>query len=116
MPVLALLFALAAAPFWESKAPRDWTREELQQMLHDSPWARVATADGKVRTESVQTYLAMPVHMQAAEEELRRRSRRGRENALLPEDYRDFLAESAGKVIVLAVRFTDFEPLSDAQE
>lgn len=31
---------LLAADFWEKKAPEDWTAEEVEQILTDSPWAQ----------------------------------------------------------------------------
>src|SRR5690606_2312866 len=31
---------LLAADFWEKKAPEDWTSDEVEQILTDSPWAR----------------------------------------------------------------------------
>ena len=32
--------ALLAADFWEKKAPPDWTAEEVETILTDSPWAQ----------------------------------------------------------------------------
>jgi hypothetical protein len=37
--VLAAATAAAAAPFWH-KPYREWTREQVQKLLSDSPWAR----------------------------------------------------------------------------
>lgn len=31
---------LLAAEFWETKAPEDWTPEEVEQLLTDSPWSQ----------------------------------------------------------------------------
>jgi len=42
MHIMVALLALLAAPFWEAKAPRDWSEEELRALLHDSPWAQGA--------------------------------------------------------------------------
>jgi hypothetical protein len=43
-PLTALLFGCAAlllaADFWEKKAPEDWTNEEVETILTDSPWAQ----------------------------------------------------------------------------
>jgi len=66
MHLLVLLWALLAAPFWESKPPRQWTDRELIEMLSNSPWARAATAGGIVRAPGVQTYLASALPMQEA--------------------------------------------------
>ena len=34
---------LLAADFWEKKAPQDWTSEEVETILTDSPWAQVGS-------------------------------------------------------------------------
>jgi hypothetical protein len=34
---------LLAADFWEKKAPQDWTAEEVDTILTDSPWAQTAS-------------------------------------------------------------------------
>ncbi len=34
---------LAATDFWEKKAPEDWTSEEVETILTDSPWAQAAS-------------------------------------------------------------------------
>lgn len=47
VPRIALLFlcaaVLLAADFWEKKAPADWTNEEVETILTDSPWAQVGS-------------------------------------------------------------------------
>jgi hypothetical protein len=42
---MALLFGglLLAADFWEKKAPEDWTPEEVETILNDSPWAQAGS-------------------------------------------------------------------------
>jgi hypothetical protein len=40
---MALCAALAAADFWEKKAPQDWTPEEIDTILNDSPWAQAGS-------------------------------------------------------------------------
>lgn len=35
----------AGAPFWNRKAPQDWTSEEVLQLLSNSPWARETNLD-----------------------------------------------------------------------
>ena len=72
---------LAAPPFWESKAPREWTDRELSNMLTDSPWARAAVAGGILPAAGVRTYLASALPMQEAEAESVRRGT-GPERAL----------------------------------
>lgn len=40
--MLAGAAVLLAADFWEKKAPEDWTTEEVETILTDSPWAQAA--------------------------------------------------------------------------
>jgi hypothetical protein len=114
MHLLVLLWALLAAPFWESKAPRDWTDRELLGMLSNSPWARPASAEGAVRLPGVQTYLASALPMQEAEAEAIRRGRM----SLSPEfeDFREFLKKRKGESIVLTVAFPYPDELADSEE
>lgn len=35
-----LLVPLAAAPFWETKKPADWSDEQVYALLTDSPWSK----------------------------------------------------------------------------
>jgi len=35
----------AAPPFWERKAPQDWSPDEITQLLNHSPWARETNLD-----------------------------------------------------------------------
>src|SRR6266581_5395402 len=114
MHLLVLLWALLAAPFWESKAPRDWTDRELLGMLSNSPWARPATAEGAVRLPDVSTYLASALPMQEAEAEAIRRGR----ITLSPEseDFREFLRKQKGESIVLTVAYPDPDKLADGRE
>ena len=112
--ILAFL-ALFAAPFWEAKAPADWTSEEVVLLMSDSPWAHAATAGGKLQTDAVQTYLASAAPMREAELEAARRFRRKRAEGE-PDDYRAFLDAQSARSIVLAVRFPDWNALADAKE
>ncbi len=114
MHLLVLLWALLAAPFWESKPPRQWTDRELIEMLSNSPWARAATAEGIVRAPGVQTYLASALPMQEAEAEAIRRGRM----TLSPEseDFGEFLKKRRGESIVLTVAFPNPDKLADDRE
>jgi hypothetical protein len=106
--VCALLLALLAAPFWETKAPRDWSEEELRALLHDSPWAQ-----GADPAPAVQVYLATAHPMREAEAELARR--RGKP---LNDEYLEFLRQQGDQNVVLAIaypRWTDLEDGGEAQ-
>ncbi len=63
--VLAAAF-LAAAPFWETVSPEEWTDEQLHALLHESPWAKT---EGEAHI-----YLASAWPVWQAELELRRRN------------------------------------------
>jgi hypothetical protein len=34
----------ASTPFWEKKAPKDWTNDEIDKLTTNSPWAKEVTA------------------------------------------------------------------------
>lgn len=107
MHKLAVVAMLMAAPFWESKEPKDWSEEELSLILSNSPWAR---ADA---------YLASAEPMRIAEQEWRKRHE-AKQLADAPDpgedDYFEFIRNDRGKHIVLAVRVTDFNQMADAKE
>lgn len=103
---LALL--LFAGPYWEAKAPADWTPEELQRLLTDSPWAA---------TNGTAMFLATARPMRLAEEQARLRSKPANaEMSFTEEEYREFLRTHDGNVIVLAVDLPDRQQLADAEE
>ena len=106
-----------AAPFWESKAPADWTTEELIEIMRASPWAQ--SAGGAANAVSAQVYLATARIMRQAEDEWARRNRKrgaNLESDPLREEYEAFLKENVGKVIVLAVPIGDPRGMMDAEE
>jgi len=106
MIAAVLLLALAATPFWEARQPKDWTEDELRQMLVNSPWARA------------EVYLASATPMKIAEEEWRRRHIAKQFDAPEPaeDDYFEFIRNNPGKHIILAVRVDDFNQLLKAEE
>ena len=99
---IGLWLALMAAPFWESKAPHDWSETELNQILSDSPWAQ--TIDGATM------FLATALPLREAEQE------RARRRLLADPDFNDFLKEDGGKHIVLAIAIPNLNSLADARE
>jgi hypothetical protein len=115
-----LLCALLAAPppFWESKSPHDWTDLEISSLLHDSPWARAALAQGIVHQPGVQTYLSSALPMQEAEAQVKRRRQiRNRPAAPVETDeYLEFVKQHKAESIVLTVFFPDPVQLADAKE
>jgi hypothetical protein len=118
MRILLALMLLAGAPFWEDKSPEEWTDEELQALLHASPWAKTMSLEKMVgKIPAIRVYLASARPMQDAEDEAKRRMEKLRPSEY-PEDdeYRDFLRENPGKYIVLAVALPDPNALTDAKE
>ena len=118
MHSLAVCCLLMVAPFWEAKAPRDWTDAELSEMLHTSPWAQVATAEGVVRQPGIQTYLSSALPMEEAEAEVRRRRQiRNRSTGPVETDeYHEFLKQQKERPVVLTVHFPDPVALADGAE
>jgi len=101
MVALWIVAALLAPPFWEARPPSAWTAEEVRQLLTDSPWAQAAKAPRE--EQGVVVYLATARPVREAEELRLGGVLRPGENSSAGE-YREFLRENAGKVIVLAVQ------------
>jgi hypothetical protein len=102
MHAIALWLALMATPFWETKAPQDWSAAEVDRLLTDSPWAQTI--------EGVTMFLATARPAREAE-----RERARRKNTADPE-FTDFLEQDQGKHIVLALSYRNFGALADAVE
>ena len=122
MKWFAVLF-LFAAPFWETKAPSDWSDDELRQILTDSPWAQMVSATGRgVAAPPIQVYLATAAPMVEADRERDRRYKRKRPPAApavkdeLAEEYRAWLEENRATHIVLAVRMDNNRGFFDDKE
>jgi hypothetical protein len=101
MVALWIVAALLAPPFWEVRPPSAWTVEEIRQLLSDSPWAQAAKAPREEQGILVYLATARPVR-EAEERRLGGGLRPGAESSA--GEYRKFLRENAGKVIVLAVQ------------
>jgi hypothetical protein len=113
----AALF-LFAVPFWETKAPVDWTEQELQQLLNDSPWAQTLDAPTKGGS-GVQIFLATSAPIEQAERQWDLRFTKKRPNAQANnanEEYQAWLAENRAKQIIIAVLVNLPQALSDEQE
>ena len=107
MHAIALWLALAAAPFWDTKPPRDWSEEQLRAILSDSPWAQ--PLDGGY------AFLATAQPIQEAEREIwRRRTVKGGEPP--DSEYADFLEKNQGRHIVLAIPYRNARALADRAE
>lgn len=102
---------LLAVPFWESAPPVKWSEEQLIGLLNDSPWAQTVGDVGRATRlpgPPVLMYLASATPMRQAEEELIRRRYKQQPDlhaAVVDarEEYKAYLAEQGGKVIVVAI-------------
>lgn len=129
-PVLSAIAALllaaslplgAASPFWETTDPAQWTDEQLQQLLRQSPWAQLQATDmpaagrsrNKLSLDPVQFFLASAGPIVLAEKETRRRGAPV-EDPLLDE-YFDFLRDNRSRYIVLAVRVARPDLLTETE-
>ncbi len=111
------IFLLLAGSYWQTKQPSQWTDEELRQFLTDSPWAQMAEASrGMPGASAVAAFLATAKPVRLAEKELRRRFRNRPEEGPLELEYREFLEQNDGKVIILALRLPNPDALGDAAE
>jgi hypothetical protein len=114
----ALLF-LMAAPFWESKAPSDWTDDQLLQLLTDSPWAQMVAAPGdSVPAPPVQVFLSTAAPMQLADHErqIRYQRKHPQEKSELADEYRVWLEDNRLTQIVVAVRIENNHGFFDEKE
>lgn len=119
------LLSLLAAPFWESKAPADWSGNELVLLLTDSPWAQMVAAPASTTggaAPALQIYLATAGPAAAAEREIARRAERARKPGApvkedpLAEEYRAWFEDNRATQIVLAVRIANNRGFSDEKE
>jgi hypothetical protein len=108
----ALLIAAAGEnSFWNSKAPADWSIEEVRLLLQQSPWATVSRA---TLNAPIPIHVATAEPMRIAEAKERVASRYHVEPGASFEEYEGMVAE--GKYIVLAVAMRDSSAMADAIE
>lgn len=114
---------LLAVPYWEQNPPEKWSEEQLIELLANSPWAQTS-GDGPRAGRSpgppVVIYLASATVMREAEEQIIRRRFKQKPDLMAAiadarEEYKAYLAEHSGKVIVVAVPL-NADALADAEE
>jgi hypothetical protein len=117
------LFLLSlATPFWETKAPADWSDIEIASLLTDSPWAQMVVTPGKNSAPPIQVYLATATPIEQAEQERNLRAERKRSPNAKPvedqfaEEYRAWLEDNRATQIVVAVRITNNKGFFDEKE
>jgi hypothetical protein len=108
MRALIALFFLAQ-PFWEAKAPDQWSNQEIETIRTNSPWAQTV---GPAPFVLVCFATAAPI--EEAESELRFRSNQ----AMHPPDpdYVTFLSDNREKYFVLAIPYPSLNKLGKAEE
>ena len=106
--LIPLLFFLAQ-PFWETKAPEQWTNREIDEIRSNSPWAQTVGP-----SPGVLVYLATAAPIEQAEAEARLRTR----NPLREPDpdYLDFLREYRDRNLVLAIPYATLAGLGKGEE
>ncbi|MGH9558353.1 MAG: hypothetical protein ACRD30_03870 [Bryobacteraceae bacterium] len=112
MAWLALVFFFGG-PFWQTKAPADWTLDELKQLLTDSPWAQMVSAPDGSMAPAVQVYFATAPPIEQAERQWDSKKPRKTEP---PEDYLTWLNENRANEIVVAVAVGGSAAFSDERE
>lgn len=119
-----LTLLLFAGPYWEAKAPADWTPEEINELLTNSPWAQNVTGTGIGRLPPIHMYLATASPILAAEAERKRRAELEPKPPPDPEarpepvdtEYQDWLAANRATQLILAVRIEDTYAFNNAKE
>lgn len=116
MKYFALLF-LFSAPFWESKAPADWTEAELNGLLTDSPWAQMMPAPGNAAAPPVQIFFETAAPIEQAQREWDRRFNKKPAAPNLPkEEFQEWMRENRATQVVIAIATADNKAFSDERE
>jgi hypothetical protein len=119
---LAAIFLFLAASFWETKAPADWTDNELVQMFTDSPWGQMVQASAQAESHSapVDIFLATAGPIVEAENERERRFMRKRNGPPvedpMAEEYQAWLEDNKATQIVVAARIPRTKAFDDGQQ
>jgi len=108
---LVMLASSDTNAFWNTKAPADWTIEEVREILERSPWAAVSPTP---RGAALRMHVATAEPMREAETRERQASRYRVEPGPNFEEYQAMLSE--GHSIVLAVYSPGMLSISDAVE
>jgi hypothetical protein len=109
MRALPVLLLFLAQPFWETKPPEKWTDREIDTVLHASPWAEIVGP-----TPEILVYLATAAPIEAAEGELRLRTKHP-----MPEpdpDYNNYLSEHREETLVVAIPYRQPVRFGTAEE
>ena len=112
MHALLPLFLFLAQPFWETRAPEQWTDAEIQTIRSDSPWAQRSGA-----SPVVVIYLATAAPVEHAEAELRLRLNKNAHPMPEPDpDYLEYLRDNRQQNLVLAITYPTLAGMGEAKE
>lgn len=109
MHALVPLLFFFAQPFWQAKAPDDWTLKEIATLRAASPWAQTIGP-----APPVLVYLATAAPIEEAESELRVRSK-----GVMREpdpDYAAFITAHRDQNFVVAIPYPNLSKLGKAEE
>lgn len=107
---LLLFFQAAETPFWETKKPAEWSDEQIETLMSQSPWGAPTTIGNTI------AFLASARPLREAENELFRRRELNGEVKAEEEDYHAYITQNPGKHIVVAVRMASNNHLFNAKE
>ncbi len=107
--IIASLLFFLARPFWESVPPEKWTEQQIESVLHNSPWVQTVGPD-----PAIQVYLATASPIELAESEVRARSKKP--VPMLDPDYLDYVRDHRDEAFVLCIPYTSMNGLNDAKE
>jgi hypothetical protein len=83
--------------FWETRPPEEWTREEVDRLLSDSPWAQ---------SSDVRVYIASAEPVRRAEllwRDWMRRDAGPEARYVAEDDYEEFLKQHPGEHIIIGI-------------
>jgi hypothetical protein len=109
MTLVAALFFFLAQPFWDSKPPERWSDLEVEEILHNSPWARTIGPE-----PAVEVFLASAKPVEDAETEARLHHKKPL--AELDPDYASYISENRDRMFVLAIRYSMLPAAAKASE
>lgn len=111
MHVLVALLFFLGQPFWETKPPEQWTDDEVDSILRDSPWVQTAGS-----TPAMLVILATARPIEEAERRVQARTKKRRGEPEPDSDYAAFLSDHRDQDFVLAIPYATVKDLGSAQD
>lgn len=98
-----------AQPFWDAKPPEQWSDREVDEILHNSPWAQTLGPD-----PAVDVFLASAKPIEDAETEARLHHKQPIADP--DPDYASYMSENRERMFVLAIRYAALPAAGKASE